>query len=60
VARVYEALGDYDNVFVWLDKSLDERTFRLGILGDPLYGRLRADPRFERIRRRVDRGGLAQ
>ena len=60
VALVYEALGDYDNAFVWLDKSLDERRFGFGILVDPLYGRLRADPRFERIRRRVNRSGFAR
>jgi tetratricopeptide (TPR) repeat protein len=57
VALVYEGLGDYDNAIAWLDKSIDEHSLILQIMLPP-YERLRADPRFERIRRRLNGGGV--
>jgi tRNA A-37 threonylcarbamoyl transferase component Bud32/tetratricopeptide (TPR) repeat protein len=53
IALIYEGLGDYDNAFVWVDKSIDEHTFSLELMGEPVYDRLRADPRYDRIRQRL-------
>jgi hypothetical protein len=49
-------LGDYDNAFAWLGKAIDEDTFGVFIMA-PMFAHLRADPRFERIRRRLNGGG---
>jgi tetratricopeptide (TPR) repeat protein/tRNA A-37 threonylcarbamoyl transferase component Bud32 len=57
VAMVYEGLGDYDNAFARLDKAIDEDTFGVFIMA-PMFAHLRADPRFERIRQRLNRGGV--
>ena len=57
VALVYEGLGDYDQASTWLDKSIDEHSLNLYIMY-PAYDKLRADPRFERIRQRLNRGGV--
>jgi TolB-like protein/DNA-binding SARP family transcriptional activator len=52
VATVYVGLGDYDQAFAWLDRAVDDKSVRLTIMG-PNYARLRADPRFARIRERL-------
>jgi tetratricopeptide (TPR) repeat protein len=52
VAEVYAGLGDYDQAFVWLDRSFDDYSLWPAIMG-PLFDDLRADPRFERVRRRL-------
>ena len=57
IAVAYEGLGDYDNAFAWLDKSIDNHTCAPWIMA-PLHAPLRADPRFERIRRRLNGGGV--
>jgi tRNA A-37 threonylcarbamoyl transferase component Bud32 len=54
VAIVYEGLGDYDNAFAWLDKSIDDHSMWVYVMG-PAFANLRADPRFERIRKRLSR-----
>lgn len=55
IAEVYAGLGDYDRAFVWLDRSFDDYSLRAEIMS-PLFDDLRADPRFDRVRRRL---GLA-
>jgi tRNA A-37 threonylcarbamoyl transferase component Bud32/tetratricopeptide (TPR) repeat protein len=54
IAMVYEGLGDYDNAFVWLDKSIDDHSLWLNVMS-PSFAKLRADPRFDRIRQRLNR-----
>ena len=52
VATVYAGLGDNDQALLWLNKSLDDRSFmfdRTIVLDD-----LRSDPRFDRFRQRLE------
>jgi tetratricopeptide (TPR) repeat protein/tRNA A-37 threonylcarbamoyl transferase component Bud32 len=58
VAILYEGLGDYDQAFTWLEKSFDDHSFS-GYVMWPTFDRLRADPRFDRIRRRFYGGGAS-
>lgn len=54
----YIGMGDKDEAFVWLDKSVAAHSPGLTALKvDPIYDPLRADPRFQQLLRRV---GLAQ
>jgi TolB-like protein/DNA-binding winged helix-turn-helix (wHTH) protein/Tfp pilus assembly protein PilF len=54
----YVGLGDKDQAFAWLDKSIAIHSPGLTALKvDPVYDPLRSDPRFEAILRRI---GLAQ
>jgi tetratricopeptide (TPR) repeat protein len=52
IAIVYLGLGDLDRVFEWLDRALDECSIR-GIIMEPLFDDLRADPRFAPVRGRL-------
>lgn len=52
VAEVYTGLGDYGHAFEWLDRSIDDYSLLPAIMG-PLFDSLRADPRFEPVRRRL-------
>jgi TolB-like protein/Flp pilus assembly protein TadD len=60
VAVVYAGLGDLDQAFAWLDRSIADGsrsgvpglTLMLIIMG-PLFEDLRHDPRFERVRNRL-------
>jgi tetratricopeptide (TPR) repeat protein len=52
IAEVYIGLGDYDRAFVWLDRAFDDYSLSPRIMG-PLFRDFRADPRFERVRRRL-------
>jgi serine/threonine protein kinase/tetratricopeptide (TPR) repeat protein len=52
VGVVYAGLGDFDQAFAWLDKSVDDRSINDGIMG-PTFEDLQGDPRFERLRRRL-------
>jgi tetratricopeptide (TPR) repeat protein len=56
IAEVYIGLGDYDRAFVWLDRAFDDYSLNPRIMG-PLFRDFRADPRFERVRRRLGRVG---
>ncbi|HEX8941736.1 MAG TPA: BTAD domain-containing putative transcriptional regulator, partial [Gemmatimonadaceae bacterium] len=56
IAELYVALGDYDRAFVWLDRAFDDYSLGPWIMG-PLFQDIRADPRFERINRRLGRVG---
>jgi tetratricopeptide (TPR) repeat protein len=52
VAVVYAGLGDFDQAFAWLDRSVDDRSLDESIMG-PAFEDLRKDPRFERLARRL-------
>jgi len=52
VATVYAGLGDNDQAFAWLDKSLDDRSF--GFDRTIVVDGLRNDPRFDRFRQRLE------
>jgi tetratricopeptide (TPR) repeat protein len=53
IAMLYEGLGDYDQAFIWLGKAIDEHELTVAIMS-PSFARLRADPRFDRIRARLN------
>lgn len=54
IARVYEALGDPDQAFTWLERALAQRTHSMVLMRvDPQLDRLRSDPRFDPLVRRV-------
>jgi eukaryotic-like serine/threonine-protein kinase len=53
-AVVYVGLDEKDQAFAWLDKAYDERANRLAYLSvEPTWDRLRSDPRFDNLLRRV-------
>jgi eukaryotic-like serine/threonine-protein kinase len=57
VAVVYAGLGDFDQAFAWIDKSIDDHSLlrpnsHSGIM-EPIFEDLRNDPRFERVRERT-------
>ena len=54
IASMYAALGEKDQAFAWLDKAYEERDFILIFLKvDPMFDRLRSDPRFATLLRRI-------
>jgi TolB-like protein/Flp pilus assembly protein TadD len=54
VALIYSALGDRDRTFEWLEKAYDEHDGELIWLGvDPIYDRVREDPRFRSLLERL-------
>jgi TolB-like protein/Tfp pilus assembly protein PilF len=58
VAAVYVGLGEMDQAFAWLNKSLETRTGRLLRIGYHIpFEAVRRDPRYAEIRRRM---GLPQ
>jgi serine/threonine protein kinase/Flp pilus assembly protein TadD len=48
VALTYAGLRDYSQAFVWLDKSIEDRSLRYNIM-EPAFEDLRRDPRFDRV-----------
>lgn len=57
VARIYLGLGDNDRVFELLDKAYQERYGYLAYLNvEPLFDRIRSDPRFSELVRRMGLG----
>jgi serine/threonine protein kinase/predicted Zn-dependent protease len=52
VAMVHAGLGDSDNAFAWLDRSVDDRSIGSVIRG-PAFEELHADPRFEKLEQRL-------
>ncbi len=53
-ASVYVGLGNKDQAFQWLEKSYQDREARLCFFKiDPLMERLRNDPRFSDLVRRI-------
>jgi tetratricopeptide (TPR) repeat protein len=54
IAVVYAGLGDRDQTFAWLERAYEERYPGLTQLGnDPVFDRVRPDPRFVKLMRRV-------
>ncbi len=53
-AILYAAIGDKDEAFRWLEKLYEDRAFDIAYLKvDPFFDKLRADPRFADLVRRV-------
>lgn len=53
-ALIHAALGDADQAFHWLDRSLAEPSALLGNLrADPVLDPLRSDPRYREVERRL-------
>ena len=52
IAIVYAGLGDFDAAFPWLERAVDERSWRPYLWG-PMLDDLRRDPRFARVKRRM-------
>ena len=52
VAVVYAGLGNFDQAFAWLDKSVREKSVRVYIM-DPMFHDLQSDPRFDLFRKRL-------
>ena len=53
----YDAIGDKDAAFAWLDRAYAQHSNEMtGLKVGPGYDRLRDDPRFEQMLRRI---GLA-
>jgi len=53
VALVYIGLDDKDHAFEWLRKAIDQRDVNLYLKSEPVYDRLRGDPRFQDLLRRM-------
>jgi TolB-like protein/DNA-binding winged helix-turn-helix (wHTH) protein/Tfp pilus assembly protein PilF len=54
VAEIDAQLGDPDGAFAWLEKTFEEREGALIMMRvDPTLERIRSDPRFEQLARRV-------
>ena len=52
VAIVYAGLGELDETFAWLDRSVDDYSLKVQIMA-PTFDALHRDPRFERLSRRL-------
>ena len=52
VAAVHAGLREYDQAFIWLERSITDRSLRWDIM-EPIYADLRADPRFDELMRRI-------
>jgi TolB-like protein/DNA-binding winged helix-turn-helix (wHTH) protein/Tfp pilus assembly protein PilF len=54
IALAYVGLGEKDDAFKWLDKALEERSGSFNELNaEPMFDRLRPDPRFAALLRRM-------
>ena len=50
----YTRMGDKEQAFAWLDKAVQERNgFVFGVKVNPIYDKLRGDPRFQESLRKV-------
>ena len=55
MARAYEALGERDEAIGWLERGFEERAVKMALIGvDPQFDRLRDEPRFSRLVKRLD------
>ena len=53
-ALIHVGLGEYDEAFQWLERAYDARATLLpSVLTDPRYARVRSDPRFADLLRRM-------
>ncbi len=57
VAIVYAGLGEMDQAFTWIDRAMNDGSLLLnpfyGSIMEPVFEELRADPRFQQVRRRL-------
>jgi len=54
IAAIYASLGDKDEAFAWLDRTIQDRTvFLFGIVTWPEFDPLRHDPRFVQLIKRI-------
>jgi serine/threonine protein kinase/Tfp pilus assembly protein PilF len=54
VAKVYIALGDYDQAFIWLEKAFENRDSDLVYLADEgTYDRIKSDPRYHELLKKM-------
>ena len=54
VAEVYIGLGDKEQAFEWLHRAIDQKDWVVFLKCDPLFDRLRPDPRFATLLRRAN------
>jgi len=54
VAVIYAGLRDYDRAFAWIEKAIDDNTINTTYIMHPLFADLQRDPRFGRVRERMD------
>jgi len=54
-AEIHAALGDNDDTFAWLDKAKAERSFVAFLAIDPLFDKIRSDPRYTALMRDMPR-----
>lgn len=52
IATVYAGFEDYDAVFVWLDRAVEENSMRPYLMG-PMFQEVRRDARFAGVRARM-------
>jgi TolB-like protein/Flp pilus assembly protein TadD len=52
VAMVQAGLGDLDQAFIWLDKSVDDLSINSMVMG-PNFEDLQRDPRFQKLKERL-------
>src|SRR5580700_5529276 len=57
IAMVYEGLGQRDRALQWFEKAYAERSINGWILPDPRLDRIRTEPQFKNLMRRM---GLPQ
>ena len=54
IALLYNALGENDEAFKWLDRGIEQRDPKMAFLKvQPRWNNLRGDPRFQEIMKRV-------
>jgi tetratricopeptide (TPR) repeat protein len=54
LARLYAALGDVEQCFLWLEKACTERDSLMPWIGtEKVFAPLRSDPRFQNLVRRI-------
>lgn len=53
LAMVYAGLGDADSTFHWLEKAYESRAIGISQLPSMYYDRVRSDPRYEPLRKRI-------
>jgi TolB-like protein/Flp pilus assembly protein TadD len=57
IASIYGALGDKNQAFTWLEKAAKQRdSYMLRIKLDPIFDKVRSDPRFVRLLESVNLG----
>jgi hypothetical protein len=53
IAGIYAALGDADNVFLWLERALDDSSPIGSLPLEPAFDQFHADPRFAPLVSRI-------